>query len=192
MVPELGPPLPVELDGTGRGGSRDISTVGVNGGCGVVSGEGPVTPSTLAYPDKAFAVGDRVATAAAVSGPPRALTSGVGSAETQISAPGPPVQHDIPTEAENPRNSEPPTPPVVGADPRNPGTNPVSKKDTAFQPADMLAPGSAEELNRLLKFDEELDERRRTLQEIKVVQDQQALIRERIKELKGQEKEPEG
>lgn len=48
------------------------------------------------------------------------------------------------------------------------------------------APGSADELDELLKLDRQLEDRRKTLEEIRQVQDQQTAIRDRIEELRLQ------
>lgn len=59
----------------------------------------------------------------------------------------------------------------------------VSVTISAVQEAS--ASDSAEELAQLMKMDDELEERRRILEDIKQVQDQRAYRQERIKELEG-------
>lgn len=51
---------------------------------------------------------------------------------------------------------------------------------------DAPAHGNGNELDELIKLEEELQERRRTLEDLRAVQDQQAAIRGRIEQLKGQ------
>ena len=52
------------------------------------------------------------------------------------------------------------------------------------------AQGSEDELDQLLKLDRQLEDRRKTLEEIRQVQDQQTAIRDRIEELRLQRESP--
>ena len=50
---------------------------------------------------------------------------------------------------------------------------------------ELATPRGGEDLDRLLRLDEELEERRRTLEEIKVVQAQQAALREQMRQMQA-------
>ena len=75
----------------------------------------------------------------------------------------------------------------VSLKPPDPNTDMDPRPSTSAATADDVPePGSDDELDRLVKLDEDLQERRRTLQDLRTVQDRQSAIRERIEELKAQ------
>ena len=75
----------------------------------------------------------------------------------------------------------------VSLKPPDPRTDMEPRPSTSAATADGIPePGSDDELDRLMRLEEELQERRRTLQDLRTVQDRQSAIRERIEELKSQ------